>query len=247
MHEHYLTDSHQNTLYKSIVKSRRKKRVDYRPLKEVYQRLDSTFEILNNELVRSKTAFSHERTNLDKMKSEIDQLKTTQKQSNEQLDNSISNLTTIQTEIHQIQRSDIPILDSNASIILSINYPLDSTKVSTVGTSSYGYLFSIRLSTTVIKSNQYLSLIVNLLNGQYNNILPFPFLYNIHFILCDQSNQHSDFVYVLKPTHHLSAFIRPTHEKNDDIHIPDFCLMDTVINKYVRDGKFFLRIFIDFF
>jgi len=245
MHKHYLSTTHQNILNKTILKSRHRKRTDYRSIREMHGKAVSILDIINNENARIKTEFGRERTDFDKNKSEIDQLKIVQKQTNEQFQNLFNNFTNMQTQMQQIKQSDILTLDSNASMIISYVYPMNA-KLSTFQTSGYGYRFSVRLSTTIIQQNEFLSLTVNLLNGDYNNILPFPFPYNIHFILCDQSSKHEDFCYILKPDRHLSALARPTSERNEDISILDFCPMEKLTSKYVQDGKFFLRIFVDF-
>ena len=123
MHKHYLSTTHQNILNKTIMKSRHRKRTDYRSIREMHGKAVSILDIINNENARIKTEFGRERTDFDKNKSEIDQLKIVQKQTNEQFQNLFNNFTNMQTQMQQIKQSDILTLDSNASMIISYVYP----------------------------------------------------------------------------------------------------------------------------
>ncbi|CAF0808095.1 unnamed protein product [Rotaria sp. Silwood1] len=119
-------------------------------------------------------------------------------------------------------------------------------------TSSFGYCFMLRVCSTIISENEnqeYLSIYITLLRGEFDPILLYPFPYNIYLCLCDQSNQGQHIVSIIKPNAKLLSFICPTGEKNDEVGITKFCplkYLKDIHSIYLKDGVFFIRIFIDF-
>ena len=94
----------------------------------------------------------------------------------------------------------------------------------------------------------YLCLFVYLMENTIN-LLPFPFPYDIHAVLWDQSNRQSHILTIFKSSLTSSAFHRPTSEMNEEFTISKFCPLQYLTNPengYVRDGVFFIRIFVDF-
>ncbi|CAM4761842.1 unnamed protein product [Rotaria magnacalcarata] len=119
-------------------------------------------------------------------------------------------------------------------------------------TSSWGYKLVVRVCSTYISGEErqeYLSVYVSLLRGNMDSILVFPFPYDIYVSLCDQSKQKKDIVSVIKTGDNVSAFNRPSSDRNNEVGIVKFCplkfLKDPESN-YLKDGVFFIGIFIDF-
>ncbi|CAF1355640.1 unnamed protein product [Rotaria sordida] len=119
-------------------------------------------------------------------------------------------------------------------------------------TSTFGYNFMLRICSTIISGNEnqeYLSIYITLLRGEFDQILLYPFPYNIYLCLCDQSKQKKHIVSMIKPDANLLSFVRPTSEKNNEVGIIKYCplkLLKDVKSNYLKDGIFFIRIFIDF-
>ena len=119
-------------------------------------------------------------------------------------------------------------------------------------TSTYGYLFKLRISSTIQSANEnqgYLSIYITLLRGESDPILLYPFPYNIYFCLCDQSGQKKHIQSTLKPDRTSPSFARPTSEKNPEIGIKNFCPLNYLTDAqsiHLIDGVFFIRVFIDF-
>ncbi|CAF3359077.1 unnamed protein product [Rotaria sp. Silwood1] len=119
-------------------------------------------------------------------------------------------------------------------------------------TSQFGYCFMIRVCSTIISENEnqeYLSIYITLLRGEFDPILLYPFPYNIYLCLCDQSNQRKHIVSIIKADANKLSFMRPTSEKNDEVGIIKFCPLNFLKNgqnNYLKDDIFFIRIFIDF-
>ena len=119
-------------------------------------------------------------------------------------------------------------------------------------TASFGYVFILRVCSTIDPANdnqQYLSIYITLLRGDFDAILFYPFPYNISFCLCDQSGQKKHIVSTLKPDPNSPSFACPTSERNDEIGIMKFCPLHYLTDSqsiYLKDEVFFIRIFIDY-
>jgi hypothetical protein len=119
-------------------------------------------------------------------------------------------------------------------------------------TSTYGYLFVLRVCSTFESSNEnqgYLSIYITLLRSDFDQILFYPFPYNISLCLCDQSKQRKHIVSTIIPDPNSSSFARPTNEKNNEIGIVKFCPLNyltDVKSIYLKDGVFFIRVIFDF-
>jgi hypothetical protein len=112
-------------------------------------------------------------------------------------------------------------------------------------TSPYGYSFILRVCST----NEYLSIYLTLLRTDFDQILTYPFPYNISLCLYDQSGQGKHITSIIEPAQNSSSFARPTSEKNNEVGITQFCRLNSltdVQSVYLKDGGFFIHIFFDF-
>ena len=119
-------------------------------------------------------------------------------------------------------------------------------------TSPFGYHFKLRVCSTIEAENEkqeYLSVYITMVRGDFDPILVYPFLYTIYLCLCDQSRQRKHIVSIIKPDPNSSSFICPINEINDEVGIVKFCplsFLKDVKSTYSEDGIFFIRIFMDF-
>jgi len=154
--------------------------------------------------------------------------------------------------------NNVRLLDADGTMIFSfhkqkeeINSPF-SIYSPTFKTSPFGYLFIFRVCSTMESTNEnqgYLSIYITLLRGDFDQILFYPFPYNIYLCLCDQSGKGKHIVSTIKSNPNLPSFARPTSEKNDEVGIIEFCPLNYLTDAgsiYLKDGAFFIRIFIDF-
>ncbi|CAF3437037.1 unnamed protein product [Rotaria socialis] len=82
-----------------------------------------------------------------------------------------------------------------------------------------------------------------------DSILVFPFPYDIYVCLCDQSRQKKDIELVIKPGDNVSAFNRPSSDRNSEVGIVKFCPLSFLKDpgsSYLKDGVFCIRVYIDF-
>jgi hypothetical protein len=269
MKTHYLSIQHQYVLHIIVSEyihpkhqqSRNKKRFEimkkeHNDIQESITIALSTYEILLNDQIRIKVEVSKIKTNFDQNVPRIEELRKYDKENEKTVKELVEKVTGTQIQVDNMKKarneSEILVLDNNSTTILRFNYPNTSSfsiNSSKFQTSQYGYVFMLRVCSTIVSKEEYLSLFLSLYNGEYNNLIPFPFSYDIHFILWDQSNQQKHIRYVLKPNLNSSAFTRPTGEKNEEYGIIKFCSLQHITdsqNIYVKDGVFFIRVFIDF-
>jgi hypothetical protein len=216
----------------------------------------STYEILLDDFLRLNVEISQKKTDFESSLLKIEELKKLEKENENSAREIIEKQNGTQMEVDNIKKvqeeRDMKTLDANSTTILRFNLPTTmsfSINSSKFRTSQYGYVFMLRLVSTIVNKEEYLSLFLSLYNGEYYNLIPFPFSYDIHLILWDQSNRQNHIFAVLKPDPTSSAFGRPTSEKNDEYSIIKFCLLRYLTdpeNGYVKDGVFFIRVFIDF-
>ena len=265
MLSHYLSDKHQQLILLIIseyVKSKDQHlqtqkyaevvNKEVNDLEESIEIATSSCETLLTDVTRMEDERSQIKTNLEQNVSKIDELK---KQDIEK-ERSIKELSDNQNRIHTdrdhikkaIEKWQIQILDTNSTVTLVFIYshtPIFSLISSRFRTSEYGYEFVLRVCST----NGYVSVFITLCNSEYSNLLPYPFTYKIHLILWDQSNQQKHIIHILKPNLYSPALDRPTSEMNDEFGIDQFCPLQYLTDEqssYVKDGKFFIRVFIDF-
>ncbi len=147
------------------------------------------------------------------------------------------------------------LLDTENSITFSFHKQSEEINSSsltyspTFRTATHGYLFILRVCSTMKDNQPYLSIYITLLRSDFDPILFYPFLCNITLCLCDQSGQGKHILSTIKPDAKSSAFARPTSEKNDEIGITEFCSLNYLTDMqsiYLKDGVFFIRISFDF-
>lgn len=265
MKSHYLSDRHQQKLVIIISEHAHPKRrqvqnqnyiKECQNIQESIGIVFSTYEILLNDSSRLTLEISQIKIDFEPNLSKIEEMKKVEKENEKNTKELIEKQNAIQVEVDNIEKTleerSILILDGNSTTILRLNLPttipfsIDPLKIRT---SQYGYMFMLRFCSTFVDKEEYLSLFLSLCNGEYNNLIPFPYVYDIHFILWDQSNRQNHIVNVVKPDPTSSAFSRPINEKNDEYGIIKFCSLRYLADPesgYVKDGVFFIRIFIDF-
>lgn len=269
MKKHYISSEHQLMLhiiiseYAHPERQQSQSQKHYEMMKREYLDIQesiaisfSVYEICLNDTIRLKVDLSQIKTNFEQNVSRIDELNKLDNENEKNVKELIEKLNGIQIELDNIKKtreqSEILVLDTNSTTTLRFIYPNSSSfsmNSSIFKTSKYGYAFMLRVCSTIESNEEYLSLFLSLYNGEYNNLIPYPFSYDIHFLLWDQSNQQKHIVYVVKPDLNSSAFLRPTSEKNDEYGIIKFCSLRYLTDResiYVKDGIFFIRVFIDF-
>ena len=109
-------------------------------------------------------------------------------------------------------------------------------------TAPHGYLFILRVCSTIDSTNEYLSIYITLLCGDYDPILFYPFPYNIILSLYDQSGEGKHITTIIKADENRSYFARPTGENNNEVGIMKFCPLSYLTDDksvYLKDGVFF--------
>ncbi|CAF3377481.1 unnamed protein product [Rotaria socialis] len=270
MEAHYVTDLHQYSLImmilqyigsnhdKSVITNR--SNIIIRELMDIQENVNlvfSIYEILLKDCDRLKTDLSQIEILLNQNSSETKKL-AERNHENEKAMKELRDGTNRLEELLKATERDIEeipslLLDSDATVTLRFIYPnsslfsLDSPKFRT---SEYGHIFSISVRSTIEAEKWYLSIFLTLYNGEYSNLLSYPFSFPIHFVLWDQSNKQQHITYILKPDPNAPAFMRPNSEKNEEYCIKNLCPLEAITDSesaYVKDGVFFIRLFIDFF
>ncbi|CAF1005531.1 unnamed protein product [Adineta steineri] len=268
MKTHYLSDQHQYILSlktaEYIDPKHRQAQIEncleitkneHRELHETMNNILPAMETLSLNQERIKLEASNIKTIIEQNQRNMDELKKQSNENKKPLEESVEKQSQLQTDMNNIKQATgkdpVLILDKDCTATLPFNSPntlpfsLDPVKIIT---SKYGYPFTIRLCSTNESNRDYLSIFLTLHRGKYDNLIPYPFKYNIHFILWDQSNQQNHIEYILKPDANSSSFARPIQEKNDEYGIIKFCLLEYLTDTqsiYVKDGIFFIRVFVD--
>lgn len=214
-------------------------------------------ETLSDDLNRLKGEESQIETSLQESLLKIDKLKKSENENRKGTEDLLQVANTIERDMDEIRKireeNQVQMLDLNLTTYLRFYYstePIFSFYSSKFMTAPYGYTFMIRLSPTIVLDTEYLSIFLTLFSGEYNNVIHYPFSYDMYFALWDQSNQEKHIIHMLKPDPTSPAFIRPTSDKNEEFGIIKFCLLKYLTDPqsiYVKDGIFFIRVFIDFF
>ena len=262
---HYLSNQHQRRLVRICserdhLRNRQiQNRNDFQEYTDLLQSIGivwSTYEISFSDYTRIQVDISQMRTNTEQNILKVEELQKQDKENENKSKEHIEQVNGALIMLDNIKRTreeiGILILDTQSTTTLRFTLPNTasfSINSSKFKTGQYGYLFMLRLCSTMEGEEEFLSLFLSLFNGEYYNLLPFPFSYNIHIALWDQSNQQKHIVHVIKPDPTSPAFVRPVSEKNVEYAVIKFCPLQYLTNPqgvYVRDGIFFLRVFIDF-
>jgi hypothetical protein len=162
-------------------------------------------------------------------------------------------------ELSVSQSSNPKLLDATGTMTFpfnkhhsDINSPF-SMYSQTFKTSPFGYSFILHVCSTMDfttnENKEYLSIYIALLRSDFDSILFYPFPYNIFLSLCDQSGQGKHITSIIISDPKSSSFARPTSEKNNEVGVVKFCPLNYLRNAesiYLKDGVFFIRVFIDF-
>jgi hypothetical protein len=118
--------------------------------------------------------------------------------------------------------------------------------------SSTGYKMRALLCPWRNANAQYthMSLYFMLMQGEYDNILKFPFEYSVAFCLYDQTGQNRHIINSFRPDTTSNSFQRPCSEMNIPSGIPQFCpleIIQRVENPFVKNDTMFIKILVDFY
>ena len=142
-------------------------------------------------------------------------------------------------------------LDENGRIVLPFD-TLGSAYSSKFRTNACGYAFIVHVDNTSDGPDgdeSWLSVFVYLMQSDTDPILIFPYPYDIHLCLHDQSSQRKHACAVVKAHEHAVAFSCPTTERNDEVGIAKFCPLTYLTDSkchYRVDGRYFIGVYVDF-
>ena len=266
--QHYLTSEHQIGIVKMIVeyiykfqhKSTRKKQTTF-----ILQKLDLIrpgIEVLSDFCHKLRDECNQSKTKSTKLLSDLDEtrkqiIETNEKTvQQEQLQHQL--LTHIEQTKILFTLARIRLLDSDGMIIFSFCktneeitslFSIDSPKFKT---SPYGYIFKIRVFTTIGSEDEnegFLSISLRIFRSDYDSILVYPFPYNITVSLCDQSKNHNDISKIIQAFQHAAPFARPNDDENDEIILFRFFPLKYLTetdSAYFKEGVFFIRLQFNF-
>lgn len=269
MQTHYLSTDHQFTLYIIICQqfspvhrqTKDEKRLEivrkeYKDIQEIMAIALAAYVNLLNDPVRIKNEISQVKTNSEQLDGKIQELKRQSHENEKDLEGLIQKVNNAQIQLENINKttneSEIQILDNDSMITFPLNKPSTlpfSINSSKFKTSKHGYTFKFRICSIIDNTKEYVSLFLSLYKGEFDNIIPFPFSYDIYLALWDQSNGQKNITHIIKSNPTSSASARPINEKNDEYGIDKFCSVHDLTDSnsiYVKDGVFFIRVFIDF-
>jgi hypothetical protein len=198
---------------------------------------------------------------LENMKQSVQEFKRSQKENEESVETICKAQQHTEEQLAHVSQwqsksRDTLFLDWNSMVTLTFSFGATESPSSILvqsspsfRTSPSGYDFVLGVFSTVYSGQEYLSVSLTLLQSAHTGILIYPFPYPIYIILWDQSREQQHLVYKLIPHPESPSFSQPTCEQNDAHLIHHFCLLADLVDTkraYVADGKFFIRIFIDF-
>ena len=118
---------------------------------------------------------------------------------------------------------------------------------SAIDADCYGYNFGIRayLNGVYEGSGSYVSLFVHVMKGQYDDMLPWPFIGLVTLTILDRSDaRHNDISQILPTEPNSFTFQRPREAiSREGCGFVKFALIEKVFGpQYVRDDKLLLKI-----
>ena len=263
---HYLTRKHQDLLLRIVDRylgrcTHRLSPDDCDAVQDTVTDVCSAVDMIANDGERLRGEETFIQRELENTKQSVQEFKRSQKENEESVEAICK--AQQQTEEQLTHFSHVPskgrdtlFLDQNSMVTLTFNFCARELSASMSVQSSprfrtcpSGYDFVLGVSSTMYSGQEYLSVSLTLLRSAHTSILIYPFPYPIYIILWDQSHGQQHIVYKLIPQPDSTSFARPTCEKNDAHIIHQFCLLADLVGAkraYVADGKFFIRIFIDF-
>ena len=273
MGTHYLCDTHQKLLLDFIiVYFYSRNRLNDNVISNIGQELTNIITsidtvspgiaTLSNENTRLRSEHNQTKSTYETIFPQMFETKKVSNELNEKVNKYGESHNDIERDLDNTKKlylaTKTPSLDTDGTMTFSFTKTSDEMKSpfsiysSIFKTSPFGYPFILRICSTIESANEnqgYLSIYITLLRGEFDPILFYPFPYNIYFCLCDQSGQKKHIQSTLKPDRTSPSFARPTSERNPEIGIKNFCLLNSLTDAqsiYLKDGVFFVRIFIDF-
>ncbi|CAF2922694.1 unnamed protein product [Rotaria sp. Silwood2] len=118
-------------------------------------------------------------------------------------------------------------------------------------TSRYGYKISLKLYLNGDKTvrNEYLSLYITIMRGEYDSLLNWPFKYPITLCLYDRNSKQDHVIHTITPDLYSDCFQQPKMDANKSGGIPEFCPLWKIYNKefgYVQQDTMYIKAFVDF-
>jgi hypothetical protein len=270
--EHFLSDKHQILLIeficqyifskkphsdRSITRSSRliQTQREITAIEESIVILLSVIETLSNDSTRLKSEYDQTKLIYERTMSQMTQSKKMLNENAEKLVSYERWQDETDKEMNEAKKlfviAKMLLLDIDGTITFSFNKfnpEMNSIFSSIFKTSPCGYSFILRLCSTN-ENQEYLSIFIALVRSDFDNILVYPFPYNISLCLYHQSGERKHIVSTLIADPKSPSFVRPTSERNDEIGITKFCPLNYLTdeqNAYVKDGVFFIRVFFDF-
>ncbi|KAH7724375.1 Protein TRF-1 [Aphelenchoides avenae] len=97
---------------------------------------------------------------------------------------------------------------------------------------------------------KYISVYISIMKGEFDSLLPWPFVHKVTFTLMDQNpvlDEREHMVYVVKPSSEAANrpyLARPIGERNASFGAQAFLPLED-LDKYVKDNKMFLKCNVD--
>jgi len=272
---HFLCTNHQRLLIEFIINYIFSKkhlstksnlcRITNQEMKAIQERIDTVtpgLVTLSNDCRRLRSEHDQSKSICEGLISQINQTKKMFNDDNEKTLKCIQSPNEIEKELEDTKKlylsTKVLLLDVDNTVIFSFHKNNDEINSSfsidspTFKTSPFGYSFKLRVCSTIESTNTnqgYLSIYITLLRSDFDQILFYPFPYNISLCLCDQSGQGKHIISTIKPDLNSSSFTRPIGEKNAEFGIMKFCPLNYLTDNnsiYLKDSTFFIRISIDF-
>jgi hypothetical protein len=270
MGTHYLTTKHQRFLIEFIAQKRHSpnktasnivsnKTQEIKAIEESVDILSPVLTTVLDDCTRLRSEHDQIKSRCETNISQINETKKIFNADNEKFLSCVQSQNEMDKQLEDVNKlyasTHILSLDEDGSMTFSFRRSSEEINSSfsmyspTFRTAPYGYLFILRVCSTMKDNQPYLSIYITLLRSDFDPILFYPFSYNISLCLCDQSGQGKHIISTIKPDSNSSAFARPISERNDEIGINEFCPLNyltDIQSIYLKDGVFFIRISIDF-
>ena len=116
-----------------------------------------------------------------------------------------------------------------------------------IDTDSYGYKFGVRVYLNGVGegSGRYVSLFVHMMEGEYDDLLRWPFTGRVTLSILDRSDaRHNDISQIVQTSQNSSAFARPREAIcHKGCGFVKFALIEKVFGpQYVKNDKLLLKI-----
>ena len=201
-------------------------------LKTQQEQIISDFRKLADEVEKNQNFMDKVSEESNQIKDEIEQMNTAQLVEKPVLLNSLSYATLIFVVIQDEGKISIP-----------------TEQLKKFRTTPYGYEFGVQVSSRKCRGKSFLSVYLTLYQTLYDDILIYPVDLPICIVLMDQTNQQKHIAQYFSCQTYCQAFSRPISAHNESCAIKKFAplsIFNGPENSYVRDGKIFINVFVDF-